>query len=285
MLRVISTPKPASPTPTSLAKAFRAVEHEIAAVPDHRLIRINLNIPSAIQIGLGALERIQELLPDLAQLPDYDLPRVRELGTYAGAALFAHLQAQQPERGLPRLQSLLQDAVPLRACLLAGADALVAVGSMDAEQVAAIRKGRGHADTANDLSALATLYEERWDELKGRTAVTRAMVRRAAALGPRLHAELGVSRLQPIAPADERRRTRARAFTLFTEVYDLCRRGVTFIRWYEGDADHFVPSLYPKRGPRAPRPGPDHGRDPTSSSNDHQPLGTLSLAEASLRLR
>ncbi|MCX4245121.1 hypothetical protein [Paraliomyxa miuraensis] len=281
MLRIIPAPKSEFPTPTSLVKAFRALEHEIAAVPDDRLLRINLNIPSAVQIGLGVLDRIRGLLPDLAQLPDYDLPRVRELGTYAGAALYAHLRAQQPERGLPRLQSILRDAVPLRACLLAGADALVAVGSMDADQVATIRKGRGHADTANALSALASLYEERWDQLKGRTAVTRAMIRRAAALGPRLHAELGVSRLHPIEPTDDPRRTRARAFTLFSEVYDQCRRGVTFLRWHEGDADQFVPSLYPKRGPRAAPPE----LDPPTSMPARRPIETLVLAETSIVTR
>lgn len=243
-----------SSTPSSLAKAFRAVEQEIAAVPDGSLIRINLDISSAAQIGLGVIDRIQGLLPELAELPEYDLPRVRALGTYAGALLFAHLRVQEPEREIPRLFSLLQEAVPLRMCLLSGADALVPVGLAAADRVAAIRSGRGHADTANDLSALATLFEESWDRIKGKTAITRSMVRRAAALGPRLHAELGLRRMQPIEPVGDRRRVRARAFTLFVQVYDLCRRGVTYLRWLDGDIEQFVPSLYPKRRPRSVTP-------------------------------
>jgi hypothetical protein len=39
---------------------------------------------------------------------------------------------------------------------------------------------------------------------------------------------------------------RARAFTLFMNAYDACRRVVAFLRWNEGDADSIAPSPFLK---------------------------------------
>jgi hypothetical protein len=38
--------------------------------------------------------------------------------------------------------------------------------------------------------------------------------------------------------------TRKRAFTLFVRSYDQLRRAAVYLRWDEGDADAFVPSIY-----------------------------------------
>ena len=49
----------------------------------------------------------------------------------------------------------------LRADLLVVAEALGHLGLLSAVRVAEIRSGQGHRDTANDLCALATLYDAR----------------------------------------------------------------------------------------------------------------------------
>jgi hypothetical protein len=41
--------------------------------------------------------------------------------------------------------------------------------------------------------------------------------------------------------------TRARAFTLFVQKYQHCRRGVTFLGWPEGSARTYLPRLYKRR--------------------------------------
>ena len=43
---------------------------------------------------------------------------------------------------------------------------------------------------------------------------------------------------------------RSRAYTLFVRAYDQCRRAAAYLRWNEGDADEFAPSLFTSRGPR-----------------------------------
>lgn len=51
------------------------------------------------------------------------------------------------------------------------------------------------------------------------------------------------------APSTAERRQRA--FTLFANAYDQCRRAATYLRWNEGDADELVASLH---GGRTRRP-------------------------------
>lgn len=241
-----------TPIPTSLVQAFRAVEHEIDVVSDDRVVRINLDVPSAVQIGFGVARGLEVLMPELATLPKFDLGRVRNLGTYAGAALYAHIRVQDPGRERPLVAKLVEEAGPLEVGLFAGAQALGHAGLLPASQVVGLRHGRrrGRARIANNLSTLAMLLDEAWEQVKNKTTLTRAMVDRAAVLGQQLHEELGKRRMRSTESVNVRRRTRARAFTLFTEVYDICRRGVTYLRWHEGDAERFVPSLYLKPGRR-----------------------------------
>lgn len=262
-----------APPPTSLVQSFRAVEDEITAIADERLVRINLDVPSAVQIGFGAVRGLEPLMPELRMLPKLDIQRIRNLGTYAGAALYAHLRVQDHPRERPLVESLAEEAVPLEAGLFASAHALAHAGLLPASQVAGLRRSRsrGRVRVANNLSTLALLLDEGWSRIKDKTTITRAMVDRAAALGQQLHEELGARRMRPTKSVTALRRTRAQAFTLFTEVYDICRRGVTYLRWHEGDAERFVPSLYLKPGRRRAALVPSELEQPPAEAPDTAP--------------
>ncbi len=146
------------------------------------------------------------------------------------------------------MQPLLEEATALRARLLGDAEALAARGLLDLESVQAIRSGQGNLDTANDLVALSALMGASWAKIENKTAATAEEVHRAGDLGPLLIAALGVrehgARATPAEAADRK----VRAFTLFTAAYDQVRRGVTYLRWDEGDAESLAPSLYKGRG-------------------------------------
>ena len=68
-------------------------------------------------------------------------------------------------------------------------------------------------------------------------------------LGPSLLLALAE---EPLPKSDNANDTRQRAFTLLVTAYDEVRRAVTFVRWAEGDADAFAPSLYAKSRKRRP---------------------------------
>jgi hypothetical protein len=269
-------PKPkssstAAPTTASThAQAYALLALEIAAVPDTAIITITTDIPLSVETAFVVADRIESLMPLLSKLPPecFDLPRVRKLRLYAGALLYTHVltMAPKPESELP---ALLEEAVGLRRRLLAIAEGLAELGLVSAEHVAAIRSGTGHRDTANDLTALANLYDEGWKRFGERIPITREEVDRAAVLGTRLTAMLGDRRLESDAPErpEDARRIRARAYTLFMDVYDSCQQMVTSVRWKHGDADRYVPSLYPRR-PRRPVAGqgdePEELLDPST---------------------
>lgn len=248
-----------SDTPTPIlaldhaGRAFAVVEDEIRAVPEADLLTINLDIPRAAGRGALAAERIIPLLPALSGLPDLELPRVKRLGLYALALHHAYDLATEAGAGDATLRTLLEEAWPLREGMLRSAELMAHFGVFSTERVAAIRSGQGHADTADDVIALGRLFDEEWSRVTGKVPVTRAMVDRAPVLGAKLHKALAQREVEasPLVPSGDRRHVLAQAFTVFVRAYDQTRRGVTYLRWDEGDADKIVPSLYPHRPRRS----------------------------------
>jgi hypothetical protein len=273
-----------SPTPdssfnaTTLAEAFHAVRAEAAAIPEAFIVRMNMNVPRATQIGFGAAERIDELLPMMEQLSFFDPTPVRKVRTYAAAALHAHLVANNPNPGQNKnLPAMIAECRELRTNLLVGVQALAHFGLVSADRVAEIRRSNGHLAKAGDLSALAVLMEDAWSEVKDKVPVTRAMVERAGELGLALQIALGIRAVERgTVSKSEARDIRARTFALFARAYDACRRGVTFLRWNEGDVDWYVPSLY---GNRVRRPA-TRRRSPVAVAQPVAAAFAVSEAEA-----
>jgi hypothetical protein len=246
---------PSSPTLETLIaqgapRAFESVRDEIAAVPADALHPVNLDVSRAARRGLVVSERIKPLLSELSIMSHLDLAKVEKLPTYALALLYAHEQAEAPdERAIP-LAGLLVQAVPLRADLLQTAEMLAHFGLVSRERVAFIRRGQGHADIAGDLLALALLLLAAWQEIQNKVVVTREDVEGAIPLSAQLQQAIGAreSDDDPLSEPTDARHVRAQALTLFMGAYDECRRGVSHLRWHQGDAAVIVPSLYPRRG-------------------------------------
>lgn len=245
----------ATPLHTTIARtapaAFASVREEIEAVPASAFVRNNLDTARAARRGLAVAERIEPLLPALAQLSDFDFRSVSNLRSYALAVLHTlDLATEGGEAAAAEVAVLIQEAAPLRELMLGGAELLALAGLVSKERVAAIRSGQGYADTAGDLQALGRLYLELWHLVKDKVPVTRTMVERAITLSAELNAALGVREIEDEDPLVEPRdpsHLQAQAFTLFARAYAECRRGVTYLRWHHGDAAAIVPTLYAKR--------------------------------------
>lgn len=259
--------------PREAAVAFMKVEPELEAIKPDDLQPINVDIPRAVAIAVGAVPHIQALRGQIAkELPSVDLRIVDEIGTYALAAWYTHL-LMLPATTEQKVAALLDEATPLREHLLIAAEALAHRGFLDEATVKAIREGKGNLDKANDLVALAALFSASWDRVKNKTTVEWPEVERASTLGPALLVALG-ARDQPgiraPSPSDPGLR-RARAYTLFVRAYDECRRAVTFLRWHEGDVDQIAPSLFAARGggrkPSAQKEPDEEGAAPPEEPN------------------
>ena len=225
------------------ADAFEALKADYAKLPAATLIPINVDIPRAVAVVLGAEPRVRSLLPAMqAALKSPPTAVVESLRQTALGAWYAHLIAM-PAKSAGSAKELLDRATPLRAKLLKAADALADAELVDAAAVARIREGSGNIDKANDLVALAALFSQSWDAIHNKTAIAREQVDEAALLGPRLLVALAE---EPLPKSDHANDTRQRAFSLLVHAYDEVRRAVTHVRWAEGDADTFAPSLYTK---------------------------------------
>jgi hypothetical protein len=234
--------------PLTDREAFLSKQQEIAAITDDELVPINVEVPYAAAIVLGVAPRIETLLPGLQTLPDYDLGPVLEVRTYAAAAVYAHLQAMGTPITDPTLPAKQAEAVPLREGMLRSAETLAFYGMLPERRVAAIRAGTGWFDTGSDLSSLSALYLEFWATVEKHTAVTMAQVERAGVLGLELQTHFGIKRAESESgQPSELQMIRARAFTKLVKVWSHVRRGVQFLRWEQGDADSFAPSIYLKR--------------------------------------
>ncbi|MBK8253664.1 MAG: hypothetical protein IPK82_13480 [Polyangiaceae bacterium] len=258
------SPKPAAAKPSvpeEAAKAYAEVKAEIESLPTSALLPINVDIPRAVAIGIGAVPHLAKLRDQAAKLPDFNIQNIDKIGPYALAAWHAHLTAL-PELSSTLLGKLLEEAKPLREDMLLAAELMAHKGYFDKRSVEAIRSGQGNLDTANDLVALSALYAASWDQVEKRSPVTWEEVERASLLGPQLLIALG-ERRQPVGPdagvltAVE---LRQRAFSLFANAYDQCRRAVSYLRWNDGDAEEVAPSLYTRTrrdgSQESPEPAP-----------------------------
>jgi hypothetical protein len=96
-------------------------------------------------------------------------------------------------------------------------------------------------------------------QLAGHTRVTDAEVARALELGTQIMDALGRRRVgtEEAAAPSQAEGDRVKAFWLFHDTYEESRRAMAHLRWYEGDADRLVPSLFSgrrRRGPAAEEP-------------------------------
>jgi hypothetical protein len=232
-------------TANEAAEAYARTAKEIEALPDAQVGRVTTDVPMAVSLALGALPEIESLLPEMSDVfkkpPKAEIERLRDR---ALALLYANLL--WAPRGAKALEVELEEARVLREQLLSAADAHVVHGQMNADSVAAIREGSGHLDRANDLIALAALFEEGWEALSQKTMVTAEQIERASRLGTQLVAELG-SKILGTGGAKHRRQLadrRNRAFTLFMRDYAEIQAAVAYVRREEQDAAAFAPPLH-----------------------------------------
>jgi hypothetical protein len=252
--QVDGQPVVAAQVDENAALAFAALRDERAALDPEKLAQINADIPTAATIALGAFERMRPLRALVVkQLPEHHMKHWDGLQTYALAALHAHVVSLVPGETDDRARRLLDEAAPLREKLLVAAEAIAHAGVFDADRVAQIRSGTGNIDRGADLIALSALYTESWASIENRTMVTKEDVQRATVLGPALLKAIGAKDLDGAGLSlAEMRDGRVRAFTLLVRAYETCQQAVGYVRFREGDADEYAPSLRPR--PRAERP-------------------------------
>lgn len=176
----------------------------------------------------------------------------------------ATLQADVEYAGTAATTDIAALAEPVRSdyqLLITDSDSLANRKLLDPKRLEPARDIQGYAALIRSVLVLVFVLREQWPQLKDHTPLTEADLDRAAANAQRMQAALGnrdnnVNR----APAAE---LRLRALSKLIHLYEEVRRMMTFLRWYDGDVDTIVPSLWAGRGGRKARSA-DDGTDPTA---------------------
>ncbi len=255
-------------------QSYQRLEEEIVALPEERIGRVTADVAQAASIALGALPNLEQLRPEFSRLGDGGaaVQALDSLRDRALAAFFAHLRAL-PEAQDSEVVLLLERARPLRENLLRVAESLAGFGLLPESSVASIRAGHGNIDTAQDLTLLAALFEANWERVGSKVPFGAELVEQAAQLGPELLQAVGTREVGEVRkdPSFDWPALRARAFRLLVEAYEELRRATNYVRWSQGDARVYAPSLHTRfasRGSR--RPNDDTPADDASELASEQ---------------
>lgn len=267
-----AAPAPVLPSsPAAALAAYGRVEPKLLELGPDDLVTVYVEVPRAVSSVLSALPHLRELRDEIVRdLPNHPIAMLDELEDYVLAAWYADLLYSTPASELDT-KKLTEEAGALREALLVAAEALGHRNLLDKQRVADIRKGKGHADLASDLIALAELFRSSWDKVRAKTAVEDEELERAADLGVRLLAALAAkpgkgSSAPKITDAGDRR---ARAISLVAKAYEECRRAVAYLRWHDGGDGDLAPSLLQK--PRGRRPNAEKAAAAASSASSEAP--------------
>lgn len=237
----------------SAAESYKKVEDQLLALPASAVGRVTTDVALASSIALGALANLEQLRPEFRQLADGGAAEraLDSLHHYALAAFFAHLESA-PDVNQRELGQLLEQARPLRENLLRVAEGLAAFQLLSASAVTAIREGSGSLDTAKDLAQLGALFSSNWEHVASKVPFERALVDEASRLGTTLLRAIGSKEVGEVRkdPSRDWPALRARAFRLLVNTYEELRRATFYVRWYQGDAVAYAPSLHARQAPR-----------------------------------
>ena len=234
--------------PEECRAAFAELAPTIAAVPAASLLPINIDVPTAVTVALGAASKLTAMEPELVQaLPSANHDHGRKVRAAALALMHTHVAHQvfvEPEE---EFQAQIARSQELRTKFFADITAAITRGLIDPKAVDDYRGTVGYKVVANDLMITTQVVRAHWDSLAGHTFITEDEIAEAETLVAQVLTNIGQRDQAPLQ-ASEASLRRQRAFTLFVNTYAEARRAVQYVRFHDGDADSIVPSLYAGRG-------------------------------------
>lgn len=256
---------------TEAPKAYEAMLPRANALTESELLRISIDIDSALNDARQVAARVtEELLPKLdTDAVDTMRKLLSQLTMSTLALRHAHtaILHADSESNDP-LAPLLERLYKLRAIALAELPPLANRGFLEQAVIDQIVDGRGRDDLLSDLYALNTVFtklraklgDRLWftpadqEELNvGASALENAIVRQGVRGGK----------------DKENSEMRVRMYTLFINDYDQLRRYVTFYRWSNRDAEVIAPSLFAKntakKSSKSESKDPNAPKDPADS--------------------
>ncbi len=227
----------------AFAWAFTASQ----ALPVSQLAPLNVDIKLAPSTVLGALPKILLFRARLTALADFDVRHLDTLAWHAAATMHAEAHYMGVSSGPARVAELAKQARTWRFLLLQDMAVMVTRGLLPAKKHAELKVRAGYKDLPFLLMALTLVYRDEWPKLNAHTTVREHELDEAENTAEQLSFAFA-SRADRNAAVNEANEQRRRNFTLLAQAYDQVRRGLSYLRWNEGDLEQIAPSLYRGRG-------------------------------------
>ncbi|HEU4533903.1 MAG TPA: hypothetical protein VFS00_07280 [Polyangiaceae bacterium] len=242
------------------------------ALPAAEVERLSVDPAVAYHNVVAGVEAVLAREELVRKLPGVDAKELRSLPALCLGLAFATLQVDREGRSDGQTRALLREAASLRRTLMAGAEALAAAGLVPAAAVTKVREGRGPIDLADDCVALAALFRKHAPALRGKTAVTAALTKRAAELGTELRTRLkpGRTRRAGAKPGESEAELRDRFWTLLVRGHDKLWRAGAFA-YGRREVDARVPPLGSQaasKGSKGSAPAPAPTPSPDGADED-----------------
>ena len=231
--------------PVALKAALDRMRPELEAMPPEEVVQYALDPTRSAGVVIGSLPRIEKHRAAMqAQFGDQAITYLDELPIIANATKQADIELIAADSASDLSERFAQVAED-HQLLLTDADALANRKLLDRSRVDAGRPAQGYRATATSTLVLIALLRERWEDVKDRTPLTledleKIEARAQAMLKLLDEREHGSTRL----PAEQ---MRTRALCKLVRTYGEVQRMLTYVRWWEEDAEAIAPSLWTAR--------------------------------------
>lgn len=231
--------------PVALKEALDRMRPQLEEMPPSDVLEAKLDATRGAGVVIGSLPRIEKHRAAMvAQFGEQATAQLDELPIIANATKQADIELAAADSATNLSERFAQVAED-HQLLLTDADALANRKLLERSRVDSGRPSQGYRTTATSTLVLISLFRERWEHIKERTPQTLEELDAAEARAQALlrlldEREQGSTRL----PAAE---MRARALSRLIHTYGEVRRMLTYVRWWEEDADELAPSLWSNR--------------------------------------
>lgn len=223
-------------------KTFESQFESLLAIPASEVIRVYLPVRKATLMGLASAERIKEYAQEISRLHESEIDEVEELRSCCLTLWHADVVATEPEAD--QMKVVADEGYEVRNLLVSSARDLSQRDLLPKARVDAVSMIRSYVDVSADLYTLSELFEAAWDDVEGKTPVTKEEVAKARSLSERIgsHAIVRQANLPDgdgVDPMD----IRNRAFTKFVKQHKRVRKAVAFIIEDDETLNEVIPPL------------------------------------------
>lgn len=233
------------PAEERLSEAYDRVLALARAVPVNEIKTFGVDTRLAFWNAREGFKIISPHFDEIRTLPRVDADAIERIPDMAMALLHAVRTISLLDPPKSNLSERLARARRLRYVMLHQAQAAAGLGLLPEGPVERIYKGKGAIDAVEDLTALATLYEQHRASLVGKTVVTDELIIEAERLGLALQEELRPSAVK--RPPQQKGEQLERAIDDRNRLYTLLATAHAELTRVAGFFELKVPALQSRR--------------------------------------